>query len=135
MESGLGRGHPQHAAEGAERYPYTIGETGPSVGEFPDVQPRIGEAVGQEPEPRDQRRPPVAARFDVEDVHLQDVTGPGPLDEHRAAYRVDPLEVQGRHRRRVAPRRQLAPRRVLGLDVQLAPRRHPQQRGWSRLQP
>ena len=52
-------------------------------------QERRGEDVAQETQPRNDRREPVWLRQDVEKFDLQNVAGPGALDEDRTREGMD----------------------------------------------
>ncbi len=82
-----------------------------------DVQPRVGELVGEQPELGDDRRPAPVVRDQLEDLDLERVARFGALDVDRAGDRVDVAHV---HLRDVLRRRvpgQLPAGRVRGLEL------------------
>jgi hypothetical protein len=95
---GLGGGEPDRAREGREGPRYVIGESDAAgcCVYFGDVEPRLGEFVGEEPEAGDDRRPAPGLGRELDDVYLQDVAGLGVLDVDAAGDRVDLGEVQSR---------------------------------------
>ena len=63
-------------------------------GDVEDLQVRVGEVVGQQPEPGQDRGPAPAARLDVEDLHHERVAGRGALDRDRAGERIHAVPVE-----------------------------------------
>ncbi len=80
-------------------------ELGPvGVSEFPQVEIGLREVFRQQTEAGTLRRPSPALVLNVDDLHLQGVTGLCAADEHRARQRVDQVEVQLLDRRHVGVR-------------------------------
>jgi hypothetical protein len=98
VEPWLGRRHAEHAAERLDRDVDPVGEGRRAVLDLPDVEPGVGELIGEQPEARYERRPPVGTRLDGEDVDLEDVARQRALDEHRSAHGVDEAEIELGHR-------------------------------------
>ena len=97
VRPGLSGRHPDRAAERLERHPRsgTVGgrREAPSV-VAPDMERRVGELVGQEPESRDEGGPSPAHRRERFDRNLEGVARLGPVDIDRAGDRVDLGEIE-----------------------------------------
>ena len=128
VETGRCRRHADHAAERLDRDADPVGEDRLTAFDLPDMEPWALETVRQQPEARYERRPPVGAGLNCQDVDLEDVTGPRTLDEHRAADGIDEIEVERSHRAVVRARTELAARGVHRLDRHLSPGNHRQDR-------
>ena len=114
--------HADDPAERLDRDPDPLVEGRPLATDVPQLEPGLRVVGREQPEARDDGRPAEAVRTELEQVDLEDVTGPRSLDEDRALERVDEPEVEGRQ---VVARRsgvELAARRVDHVDRDLGAR-------------
>ena len=113
--------------EELERHPRDVreerGREGARVA-VPDLQVRVGELIGQQPEAPDVRRPAEARGVERLQRDLQHVPRLGPVDEDGPGDRIDQPEVEVRDVRRGALPRELPARAVEAAHVQPVAGRH-----------
>jgi hypothetical protein len=121
--AGLGRGQADRARERLEGEGDTGGEvdaaavTGARGLDARDVQPGLGELLGEQPEAGDDRRPAPVARAQLEDLDRQHVARLRVLHEHRSGDGVHAREVERGHRAELRIAVQLAARGVTNLEL------------------
>ena len=89
---------------------------GPAVGERPVNEERRRHHVAQEPEPGHDRAERPSLRHDVDELDLEQVSRPRPLDQDRARQRMDGAERQRLEVGRRRARRQESVDRVPRLE-------------------
>ena len=132
MEARLGRRDADRAGERLQRHAGVLAEQrrlerAGVVG--PDVQRRLLELVGEQPETRNVRRPAEAGRLERLDRHLQRVARLGAFDVDRPGHRVDLAEVEPGHVGDRAVGRQLTAGSVEALELDRRTRARPARPG------